>query len=128
MRWSWCKNWPTTPAKKRAEPYTKIVEELPQMRPAPYKPGRVWNENSSRRKEGAWQDADLTRKRCAPRIEARDQVFPPQVNEEICDGDSGMRSDARGLCSLCAMSISLIASHPPGPLTIWDEGQGKVHL
>jgi len=32
MRSSWCKNWPTTPAKKRAEPYTKIVEELPQMR------------------------------------------------------------------------------------------------
>ena len=32
MRSSWCKNWPTTPAKKRAEPYSKIVEELPQMR------------------------------------------------------------------------------------------------
>ena len=32
MRSSWCKDWPTTPAKKRAEPYSKIVEELPQMR------------------------------------------------------------------------------------------------
>jgi len=32
MRSSWCKNRPTTPAKKRAEPYSKIVEELPQMR------------------------------------------------------------------------------------------------
>ena len=33
--------------KKRAEPYTKMVEELPQMRPAPYKPGRVWSSDSS---------------------------------------------------------------------------------
>ena len=39
MRQSWCRNWPITPGKKRAgavattaEPYTKIIEELPQMR------------------------------------------------------------------------------------------------
>jgi hypothetical protein len=39
MRRFWCRDWPTTPAKKRAgalattaEPYTKSIEELPQMR------------------------------------------------------------------------------------------------
>jgi hypothetical protein len=35
MRSSWCKNWPTTPAKKRVEPYRTIVGELPQMRRDP---------------------------------------------------------------------------------------------
>ena len=55
--------------------------------------------------------------------EAWDQVFPPQVNKEICDSDWRCDPPPGGLCSLCAMSIPCALTPPSINHLMKDRGK-----